>query len=321
MWASSMLRIGLGIVMNRFVVGFFGIATALAAVPASATQFVTNGGFETTTLTSSGQMSSDTGTQYVSGWTNGSVDSGNAYQYSSSRASNGGQFAGYSMLMVNAAATGSIATNDNGKMALWGQATTTDFTNDVRPGDHQYNTDKSKCMPTACTGTRAQVSNGFKADNLGSGGNFVAADGAYAQAPMYQLLSNLTVGKSYVLTFDFAAAQQYGYDGATDEWWDATFTGASTGKQTTFETVHDSDTNHGFVAWSKATFYFTATDAQEYLSFLAGSNSSGLPPFSLLDNVGLTEAPEPSSWIMMLVGFGAVGYAMRRRRRVTECAA
>lgn len=308
--------------MIRLVVALAGLAAAaLSAVPAQATQFITNGGFETTTLTSSGQLSSDTGTQYVTGWTNGSADSGNAYQYSASRASYGGQFAGYSMLIINGATTGSIQTNDNGKFALWGQATTTDFTNNVRPNDHGYA--NQTCQPAnTCGGTRAQVSNGFKADNLtGGGNNFIAADGAYASGAIYQLVNGLTVGRTYALTFDFAAAQQYGYDGATDEWWTATFTGANTGKQTTFTTTHDQDANHGFVAWSKATFFFTATDASEYLSFLADSNSNGLPPFSLLDNVGLTEAPEPASWVMMLFGFGAVGHAMRRRRRATECAA
>ena len=308
--------------MKRLLVGLGAVAAAaLASAPAGAvTNLVTNGGFETTTLTSSGQMSSDTGTQYVTGWTNGSVDSANLFQYSSSRANDGGQTAGYSMLMINAATTGSIQTNDNGKMALWGQATTTDFTNNVKPGDHQYNTDKTKCTP-ACPSPRAQTSNGFAADTkLGTGGNFIAADGAYNQTAITQLVSGLIVGKVYALTFDTAAAQQYGYDGATDEWWDALVTGANTGKTSVFETTHDSDANHGFVAWSKSTFYFTATDAQEYLSFIAGSNSSGLPPFSLLDNVSLVEAPEPASWMMMIAGFGAIGFVMRRRPRAKAAA-
>lgn len=31
-------------------------------------------------------------------------------------------------------------------------------------------------------------------------------------------------------------------------------------------------------------------------------------------NINLTAVPEPGTWAMMLVGFGAVGFAMRRRR-------
>ena len=32
-------------------------------------------------------------------------------------------------------------------------------------------------------------------------------------------------------------------------------------------------------------------------------------------NVAFTAVPEPATWAMMLLGFGAVGFAMRRRRR------
>jgi len=39
---------------------------------------------------------------------------------------------------------------------------------------------------------------------------------------------------------------------------------------------------------------------------------------SIIDNVRLTGAavPEPATWAMMLLGFGGIGVAMRRRRRV-----
>jgi len=36
--------------------------------------------------------------------------------------------------------------------------------------------------------------------------------------------------------------------------------------------------------------------------------------FTLRSN-SVAPVPEPATWAMMLVGFGAVGYAMRRRRR------
>ena len=45
------------------------------------------------------------------------------------------------------------------------------------------------------------------------------------------------------------------------------------------------------------------------LSFIGnGSGSFG-------GNVSFSAVPEPATWGMMLLGFGAVGYAMRRRRR------
>ena len=54
----------------------------------------------------------------------------------------------------------------------------------------------------------------------------------------------------------------------------------------------------------------------QLLSFLAvGTPANNLPPFALLDGVSLTGAPEPSTWAMMLVGFGGLGYAALRRRR------
>ena len=32
-------------------------------------------------------------------------------------------------------------------------------------------------------------------------------------------------------------------------------------------------------------------------------------------NINITAVPEPATWAMMLLGFGAVGFAMRRRRQ------
>jgi hypothetical protein len=34
----------------------------------------------------------------------------------------------------------------------------------------------------------------------------------------------------------------------------------------------------------------------------------------LLDNVLVSQVPEPSSWMLMIAGFGLVGYSARRRR-------
>ncbi len=71
-----------------------------------------------------------------------------------------------------------------------------------------------------------------------------------------------------------------------------------------------------------ATFTFTANSPTELLSFLAvGTPAANLPPFALLDGVSLTAVPEPSTWAMMLVGFGGLGYAALRRRRTALAAA
>ena len=74
--------------------------------------------------------------------------------------------------------------------------------------------------------------------------------------------------------------------------------------------------NHGFSGWTTSTFDFIATGSSETLSFLStGTGGAAEPPFSLLDGVSMTSVPEPSTWAMMLVGFGLLGYASFRRRR------
>lgn len=41
--------------------------------------------------------------------------------------------------------------------------------------------------------------------------------------------------------------------------------------------------------------------------------SNGTNAFEI-DNIAINPVPEPATWAMMLFGFGAVGYSMRRRR-------
>jgi len=55
-----------------------------------------------------------------------------------------------------------------------------------------------------------------------------------------------------------------------------------------------------------------ALDAGTYTLHLEGT-STGQGAFG--GNVAFTAVPEPATWGMMLLGFGAVGFAMRRRRR------
>jgi PEP-CTERM motif-containing protein len=51
-----------------------------------------------------------------------------------------------------------------------------------------------------------------------------------------------------------------------------------------------------------------------YYAFTAGGNGQNV----LLGGLSLTQAvPEPATWAMMLLGFGAMGVAFRRRRRTT----
>jgi len=67
--------------------------------------------------------------------------------------------------------------------------------------------------------------------------------------------------------------------------------------------------------WSENTVQFTAQAGQK-LIFRAGGTSDSLGGY--LDNIKLDQVsavPEPSTWMMMLFGFGLVGFSMRRRQK------
>jgi hypothetical protein len=73
--------------------------------------------------------------------------------------------------------------------------------------------------------------------------------------------------------------------------------------------------SHGFTGWQYQTFTFTASGTSDLLSFLAVGTPSGVPPFSLLDGVSLTQLPEPATWTMLISGLMGVAGAARLRKR------
>lgn len=144
------------------------------------------------------------------------------------------------------------------------------------------------------------------------GGDFVLADGDPSfSGAFWQTISGLTVGKTYELNFWQAAGQQYTFTGPTTERWQVTF-----GDDTQYSSLF-SLPQGGVGPWEKQTMLFTATSASQVLTFLAQGTPGGAPPISFLDGVSLKEVvpgvPEPATWAMMLLGFGAVGFAARRR--------
>jgi hypothetical protein len=270
----------------RKFIGTAIVAIALAGVsPVMATQFVQNGNFSTTTATSSRQMSNaDNSVQYVANWTN----------------TTDGAYTGYNFIVQgNAGSTpGGIMNNGGNSLYMWGK--TSDASN--------------------------AASNGFtnSASIGGSGGNYLAADGAFQTALIYQVITGLTAGAQYDLTFNWAGAQQHGYSGTTTDNWTAYF-GTSTSDYVSYTTPTLTNVDHGFTGWQTASTTFTATGTTEILAFLAKGTPDGQPPFSLLDDVSLTEhavaaVPEPATWAMFITGFGLVGSAMRRRRRTAAIA-
>jgi hypothetical protein len=142
------------------------------------------------------------------------------------------------------------------------------------------------------------------------GGAFLAADGPFQPGAVTQMINGLTMGSKYTLFFDWAAAQQLGFNGSTFSGWNVSIGG------TPIDSVSANIGNHGFSGWQGSGVVFTATGSSELLSFLAtGGPSSSVPPFALLDGVSITPVPEPATWALMLVGVGALGAGLRMRRR------
>ena len=143
-----------------------------------------------------------------------------------------------------------------------------------------------------------------------TGGNFVALDGdpSFTTA-LTQTIAGLTVGQAYTLSFDWAAAQLHSRTGATTEQLKVSF------GTDVYNTNVLSNTSGGFSGWQSVSTTFTAKNTSQVLSFLSIGTPTGLPPVALLDSVSLTAAvPEVSTWTMMIMGFGAVGCAIRRSR-------
>jgi hypothetical protein len=71
----------------------------------------------------------------------------------------------------------------------------------------------------------------------------------------------------------------------------------------------------GNTVWTPYQLYFTTTLANTSLAFSALGTSDSLGGY--LDNIRLVSSvPEPATWAMMLLGFGGIGFAMRRRRTI-----
>jgi hypothetical protein len=142
------------------------------------------------------------------------------------------------------------------------------------------------------------------------GGPFVALDGDESyNGALTQEIHNLVVGKQYNLTFFWAAAQYADRTGDTTDQLEVSLGGD------TFFTSVINNPSASASNWFTVHHTFTATGADEVLSFLSHGTPSGLPPVALLDGVSLTGGvPEPAAWALMLIGFGGLGATLRRRR-------
>lgn len=146
------------------------------------------------------------------------------------------------------------------------------------------------------------ASTGTTLSSIPGGGNFIATDGGFETGALSQVITGLTKGAGYALSFYWAGAQQTTQSGPTTDSWTVSFGDGTQAGTATSSTGSVADASKGFTPWTQATFSFVASSATQTLSFLAVGSPAGVPPFSLLSNVSLTYTPEPSTWAVMLAG-------------------
>ena len=289
-------------------IGLAGLTVGAALLSGQAhaqTNLITNGSFSATTLTASGEVGGPTArgpfanTPNVTGWSAGGL----AFLFFPNANSVSG---------TSADTTGASYFNDhNNQEYLWGPgngATSagTPGSNAASNGTEGYNSSAGGAATPAVTG----VANGLT--NSPDGGNFIAMDGdTTINTSLTQTVSGLQAGGVYKLTFYWAAAEQEVQTvtpANTTEQFNVTF-GTSTASTSVISNVAQ-----GFSGWRQATMYFEAGSTSQALTFLAAGTPNGVPPFALLDGVSLVLAPEPTSWAVMLVGLGSLGFLAWRRR-------
>jgi PEP-CTERM motif len=164
------------------------------------------------------------------------------------------------------------------------------------------------------------------------GGNFIQADGNPTfETSFNQVITGLTMGTDYSLSFWQAAGQQQGFSGATTEQWKVFLgtgsfsvdcgnnpcTVSTTGDMTENDTAIMNTPSQGVSPWELVSMNFVATASTETLSFLAwgdNGNTTNLPPTVFLAGVNSPSLiPEPSTWAMMVLGFLGMAYVGRRR--------
>jgi hypothetical protein len=199
------------------------------------------------------------------------------FQFDNNTVATGWTSAGYNFIFAPGAADTVGATGQFGNLQLWGP-----------------NNGSNNGLPATSP----------------TGGNFVAADGAFEVAPIQQTINGLTTGNSYTVNFWWAGAQQSGFTGATTEQWQVSLGGQ------TQSTVVLNNVNHGFTGWQSQSFTYTATSSSEVLSFLAVGTPAGVPPFVLLDGVSLnanSSVPEPGTLTLLFGGLmGGLGVVKSR---------
>jgi choice-of-anchor C domain-containing protein len=73
--------------------------------------------------------------------------------------------------------------------------------------------------------------------------------------------------------------------------------------------------SHGNMMYALETLPFTVSGSSTLLSFTSLDINSPYGP--VIGDVSVNAVPEPATWAMMLIGFGAIGYGVRLRKTKT----
>jgi choice-of-anchor C domain-containing protein len=113
------------------------------------------------------------------------------------------------------------------------------------------------------------------------------------------------VGHSYLVNF-FLAGNPDGGTGAK-----VAISSATGGPSQSNTFLVGGSNTRADMGWQAYQYHFVATGASTTLTF---SSATDTPYGPALDNVSVAGVPEPAEWALMLVGFGGLGAAMRRKR-------
>jgi len=192
---------------------------------------------------------------------------------------------------------------------------------------------------TASDGSYLSVYGPFP--NSPAGGNFIEADGnpMYGSV-IYEVISGLTVGKTYSLGFYQAGGQQTGFGGpgvtTTQQWVVSLGTeyltdtvGANSGTYSNADPTASTALTplmttpaQSYTPWQYVNVNLTADATTDVLSFLAwgdGGSTANEPPIVFLSGINAGDpvpTPEPGTWAIFGAGLFALWWLRRNAKRV-----
>lgn len=122
---------------------------------------------------------------------------------------------------------------------------------------------------------------------------------------------NTVAGQQYKLTFDMSGNP----DAGTDTDYLGVFASGFLSPNATYSVTGAN--SHGNMNWSQRSYTFTANSSSTLIGFQS-LNQNLCCYGAAIDNVSVSGAvPEPATWAMMIIGFGAAGSMIRRRKLAT----